>query len=53
MISFVLSLVALILGYLFYGRFVEHVFALTTVLLLLLPKLMVSTLWCFLIGRFS
>ncbi len=27
MISFFLSLVALILGYLFYGRFVERVFA--------------------------
>ena len=27
MISFVLSLLALVLGYFLYGRFVEHVFA--------------------------
>ena len=27
MITFLLSLVALVLGYLFYGRFVERVFA--------------------------
>lgn len=34
MVSFVISLVALVLGYLLYGKFVAHVFGLMTALAL-------------------
>ena len=53
MVTFCISLIALVLGYLLYGRFVDSVFglALTTGCPLLLPWPMGLTALCFLTGR--
>ena len=53
MISFTLSLIALVLGYLLYGRFVERVFAPDDRVTPAVAKADGLDTSCFLTGRFS
>lgn len=52
MISFTLSLLALIVGYLVYGKFVERVFGPMTAPRPLCQKPTASTMWCCQAGKY-